>query len=161
MNFIDLRSDTVTRPSAAMRDAIANAVVGDDVFNDDPTVARLERMTAELLGKEAGLFVPTGTMGNQVSIKTLSNPGDEIICDEGCHIFNYEAAAGAVVAGLLFHVVRGVRGIITAADIAPLIRPGDSALAPHQHHRARKYAQSCRRNRVSHRSHAINSPTRR
>ncbi len=125
MNFIDLRSDTVTRPSAAMREAIANAEVGDDVFNDDPTVARLERMTAELLGKEAGLFVPTGTMGNQVAIKTLSNPGDEILCDEGCHIFNYEASAGAVVSGLLFHVVRGVRGVITAADLAPLIRPGD------------------------------------
>lgn len=125
MNYIDLRSDTVTRPSQGMREAIAAAEVGDDVFNDDPTVQRLEKMTADLLGKEAGLFVPTGTMGNQVAIKTLSNPGDEIICEEGCHIFNYEAGAGAVVAGLLFHVVRGVRGVFTAADIAPLIRSGD------------------------------------
>ncbi len=125
MKFIDLRSDTVTRPSTAMREAIANAEVGDDVFGDDPTVNRLEKITAELLGKEAGLFVPTGTMGNQVAIKTLSVPGDEIICEEGCHIFNYEAAAGAVVSGLLFHVVRGVRGILTAADLATLIRSGD------------------------------------
>ncbi|MGB5106757.1 MAG: GntG family PLP-dependent aldolase [Candidatus Zixiibacteriota bacterium] len=126
MKFIDLRSDTVTRPSPEMRQALANAEVGDDVFNDDPTVIRLEKMTAELLGKEAGLFVPTGTMGNQVAIKTLSSPGDEIICDEGCHVFNYEVGAGAVISGLMFHVIRGVRGIITAADIAPLIRLGDA-----------------------------------
>lgn len=125
MQYIDLRSDTVTRPSEAMRNAIASAEVGDDVFGDDPTVIRLERKVAEMFGKEAALFVPSGTMGNQVAIRSLAQPGEEIICDEGCHIFNYEAAAGAALSGLLFHVVRGVRGVFTAADIAPLLRGGD------------------------------------
>lgn len=129
MKYIDLRSDTVTRPSAAMREAIANAEVGDDVFGDDPTVIRLEKMTAEMLGKEAGLFVPSGTMGNQVALKTLSIPGEEIICEEGCHLFNYEVGAGAAISGLLFHVVRGVRGVYTAADIVSIIRPGDAHCA--------------------------------
>lgn len=125
MNYIDLRSDTVTKPSEAMRQYMSSAEVGDDVFGDDPTVNLLERKVAELFGKEAALFVPTGTMGNQVAIRSLSQPGDEIICEEGCHIFNYEVAAGAALSGLLFHVVRGVRGVFTAADIAPLIRGGD------------------------------------
>lgn len=125
MNYIDLRSDTVTKPSEAMRQYMSSAEVGDDVFGDDPTVNLLERKVAELFGKEAAMFVPTGTMGNQVAIRSLSQPGDEIICEEGCHIFNYEVAAGAALSGLLFHVVRGVRGVFTAADIAPLIRAGD------------------------------------
>lgn len=123
MKYIDLRSDTVTRPSPQMRQAIAEAEVGDDVFGDDPTVIRLERMVAEMFGKEAALFVPSGTMGNQIALYTISNPGDEIICEEGCHIFNYEVATAAAVTGLLFHVIRGVRGVFTAADVAPLIRP--------------------------------------
>ncbi len=125
MQYIDLRSDTVTRPSEAMRQYMASAEVGDDVLGDDPTVIQLEKKVAELFGKEAALFVPSGTMGNQVAIRALSQPGEEIICEEGCHIFNYEAAAGAALSGLLFHVVRGVRGVFTAADIAPLIRGGD------------------------------------
>ncbi len=125
MRYIDLRSDTVTRPSDGMRRAMAEAEVGDDVFGDDPTVIRLERMVSDLCGKEAALFVPTGTMGNQVALRALTQPGDEVICEEGCHIFNYEVAAGAAVSGLLFHVLRGVRGIFTAADVAPLIRAGD------------------------------------
>ncbi len=125
MQYIDLRSDTVTRPSEAMRQYMASAEVGDDVLGDDPTVIQLEKKVAEMFGKEAALFVPSGTMGNQIAIRALSQPGEEIICEEGCHIFNYEAAAGAALSGLLFHVVRGVRGVFTAADIAPLIRGGD------------------------------------
>lgn len=122
MRYIDLRSDTVTRPSEAMRQAMATAEVGDDVFGDDPTVIRLEKMVAELFGREAALFVPSGTMGNQVCLKTISQPGDEVICEEGAHIFNYEVAAAAAFSGLLFHVVKGTRGVMTAAEIRPLIR---------------------------------------
>lgn len=125
MRYIDLRSDTVTRPSEAMRQAMATAEVGDDVFNDDPTVIRLEKMVADLFGREAALFVPSGTMGNQVCLKTISQPGDEIICEEGAHIFNYEVATAAAFSGLLFHVLRGVRGVMTAAEIRPMIRSDD------------------------------------
>jgi threonine aldolase len=125
MRYIDLRSDTVTRPSEEMRRAMATAEVGDDVFNDDPTVIRLEKIVAEMFGREASLFVPSGTMGNQVCLKTLTHAGDEVICDEGAHIFNYEVATAAAFSGLLFHVVRGVRGVMTAAEIRPLIRPLD------------------------------------
>lgn len=122
MGFIDLRSDTVTRPSAAMRKVIAEAEVGDDVFGDDPTVNRLEKMVAEMFGREAALYVPSGTMGNQVALYTISNPGEEIICDEGCHIFNYEVATAAAVSGLLFHVIKGKHGAFSADDVRPLIR---------------------------------------
>ena len=125
MRYIDLRSDTVTKPSEEMRRAIATAEVGDDVFNDDQTVIQLEKIVAELFGREAALFVPSGTMGNQVCLKTISDPGDEIICEEGAHIFNYEVAAAAAFSGLLFHVIKGVRGVITAAEIRPLVRPID------------------------------------
>jgi threonine aldolase len=123
--YIDLRSDTVTRPSAAMREAIASAVVGDDVFGDDPTVIELESRVAELFGKEAALFVPSGSMGNQISLYTNSTPGDEIICERGCHIFNYEVATVAALSGLLTQVVDGIRGVFTPADIEGLIRPGN------------------------------------
>ncbi len=122
--FIDLRSDTVTRPSHAMREAIAQAEVGDDVFGDDPTVIRLEETVAELFGKEAALFVPSGTMGNQICLYTNSTPGDEIICERGAHIFNYESATVAAFSGLLTHVIDGTRGVITPADVEGLIRPG-------------------------------------
>jgi threonine aldolase len=125
MRYVDLRSDTVTKPSEEMRRAIADAEVGDDVFNDDPTVMRLEKMTAEMFGREAALFVPSGTMGNQVCLKTISHPGDEVICDEGAHIFNYEVAAAAALSGLLFHVIKGIRGVMTAAEIRALVRPLD------------------------------------
>lgn len=122
MNYIDLRSDTVTKPSPEMRQAIATAEVGDDVFGDDPTVNRLQAMVAELFGREASLYVPSGSMGNQISLYTISNQGDEIICDEGSHIFNYEVATAAAFSGLLFHVIRGKQGIFTAEEVAPLIR---------------------------------------
>lgn len=125
MNYIDLRSDTVTKPSPEMRQAIANAEVGDDVLGDDPTVQRLEAMVAEMFGREASLYVPSGSMGNQISLYTISQQGDEIICDEGSHIFNYEVATAAAFSGLLFHVIKGDAGVFTAAEVAPLIRGND------------------------------------
>jgi threonine aldolase len=85
---IDLRSDTVTKPSAEMRRAMAEAEVGDDVYGEDPTVNRLEERAAQLFGREAAIFVPSGTMGNQIAIKIHTRPGQEIICEERCHIFN-------------------------------------------------------------------------
>ena len=94
---IDLRSDTVTRPTPAMRRAIAEAVVGDDVFGDDPTVKRLEERLAEILGMEAALFVPSGTMGNQIALSVLTRPGDEVLLEAESHIYLYEAGAPAVL----------------------------------------------------------------
>ena len=101
--FIDLRSDTVTRPSKEMRKAIAEAEVGDDVFGDDPTVIKLEEMVAFLLGKQKALFVPSGTMGNQVCLRSLTSPGDEVILEVNSHIYNYEVGAPAALSGLQLH----------------------------------------------------------
>src|SRR5262249_9049803 len=94
---IDLRSDTVTRPTPAMRAAMHAAEVGDDVAREDPTVNRFEERVAALLGKEAALFVPSGTMSNQIGIKVHTQPGDELICEANCHIYNYEAGGPAVL----------------------------------------------------------------
>src|SRR5438477_6353519 len=99
-SFIDLRSDTVTRPTPGMRAAVAAADVGDDVFGEDPTVNRLEERLAGLLGKEAALFVPSGTMSNQIAIKGHTQPGDEMLCDVHCHIYNNEAGGPAVLSGV-------------------------------------------------------------
>src|SRR5438128_12646614 len=93
--IIDLRSDTVTRPTAGMRAAMHAAEVGDDVFHDDPTVNRLQERVAALLGKEAALYVPSGTMSNQIAIKTQTVPGDELLCEATCHVYNYEAGGPA------------------------------------------------------------------
>src|SRR5512140_1811548 len=101
MDLIDLRSDTVTRPTPGMRDAMARAEVGDDVFGEDPTVNRLQERAARLLGKEAALFVPTGTMANLVSILAQTRPGDSILLHEDAHPFNYESGNVAMVGGLL------------------------------------------------------------
>ena len=124
-DYIDLRSDTVTKPSPAMRDAIFKAEVGDDVFEDDPTVKKLEMIVADLLGKEDALFVASGTMANQVSLRTLTQHGDEIILEEDSHIFNYEVGAAAALSGLQLHPIRGNRGVITAEQIKERIRPDD------------------------------------
>lgn len=121
--IIDLRSDTVTRPSPGMRRAMAEAEVGDDVFGDDPTVQRLEAMVAEMLGKEAALFVPSGTMANQVALFTASERGDEVLCGTDCHIINYEVAAPAVLSGLLVHPLPDTKGILAASTIEENIRP--------------------------------------
>lgn len=122
---IDLRSDTVTRPTPAMRRAMAEAEVGDDVFRDDPTVNALQDYCADLLGKEAGLFVPTGSMGNAVSLALNSTPGDEVICDHGAHFMHYETASAAANLGLMTRSLVGDRGVITAEQVAAVIRPGD------------------------------------
>ena len=99
--MIDLRSDTVTRPSQEMRQAMANAEVDDDVIDVDPTVDRLQQMTAELLGKEAAIYMPSGTMTNQVAVRLHCSPGDELLCEEGCHIFHYEQGAFAQLSGIV------------------------------------------------------------
>ncbi|MDQ3962928.1 MAG: aminotransferase class I/II-fold pyridoxal phosphate-dependent enzyme [Actinomycetota bacterium] len=122
--MIDLRSDTVTRPTPEMRKAMAEAEVGDDVFGDDPTVNSLQEYAADLLGKEAGLFVPTGSMGNQVSLGSLTRPGDEVICEAGAHFLHYEGGSVAAHLGLVARPVSGVHGLITAKQIAPLLRSG-------------------------------------
>jgi threonine aldolase len=105
IRMIDLRSDTVTKPSAAMRRAMAEAEVGDDVFMEDPSVNRLQQRAAEIFRREAGLFVPSGSMGNLVCIMAHTQPGQEVICEAAGHIYNYEMAAMAAVAGVLPRVV--------------------------------------------------------
>jgi threonine aldolase len=104
--MIDLRSDTVTKPTAAMRRSMAEAVVGDDVYGEDPTVNLLQERAAEIFGKEAALFVPTGSMGNQIAVKLHTRPGDEIIIEERGHIFNYEMGAPSTLAGVMIRSVR-------------------------------------------------------
>ena len=123
MEYIDLRSDTVTKPTPEMRQAMAEAEVGDDVYLEDPTVNRLQEMAAQMLGKEAALFVPSGTMGNQVCVKLHTQPGQEVITEERSHIFNYEMAAMAVVSGTLARPVRGEDGLLDWPSIQSAIRP--------------------------------------
>ena len=123
--MIDLRSDTVTKPTPGMRQAISAAEVGDDVLGEDPTVNLLQDKIASLLGKEAGLFLPSGTMANQVAVKTHIQPGDEIIIDQDAHIYYYECAATAVISGGQFHCLKGENGILSAEAIAAAIRPVD------------------------------------
>jgi len=123
MDIIDLRSDTVTQPSAAMREVMARAEVGDDVFGEDPTVNKLQQKVAALLGKEAALYVPSGTMGNQTCIKVHTQPGDEVIAEKGCHVFNYETGGAAFLSQVQMNTIEGVHGAITAAQIKRAIRP--------------------------------------
>jgi threonine aldolase len=120
---IDLRSDTVTRPTAAMRAAMQAAEVGDDVFHEDPTVNRLEERVAALLGKEAALFVPSGTMSNQICIKAHTQPGDELICDSNSHIYNYEAGGPAVLSSVMCRTIDGDYGILDVSQLDGKIRP--------------------------------------
>jgi threonine aldolase len=119
---IDLRSDTVTRPTAAMRRAMADAEVGDDVYGDDPSARRLEAQAAEVLGKEAALFVPSGTMANQLALLVHCERGDEVIVGEGAHVYYYEAGAGAALAGVQFVPV-GRGGLFDADAMAAAIKP--------------------------------------
>jgi len=123
MQTIDLRSDTVTRPSVEMRVAMANAVVGDDVIDVDPTCDRLERLTAELLGKERAIFMPSGSMTNQVAVRVHCKPGDEFLCEAGCHIFNYEQGAFAQLSGVVARTVEGPFGVLRVEQLQGLIRP--------------------------------------
>ncbi len=119
--LIDLRSDTVTRPTPDMRVAMAAAEVGDDVYGEDPTVNLLERRAAEMFGREAALFVPTGTMGNQIGIRLHTQPGQEVICESRAHILDWEMASVAVFSGCLIRAVPTVRGTLTWSDIEPVI----------------------------------------
>ncbi len=122
---IDLRSDTVTRPTPGMRRAIAEAEVGDDVFGDDPTALALEARAAELLGHEAALFVPSGTMGNQLAVRCHTRPGDEVLLEAGAHIWQYEGGAAAALSGVQLRPVPGRAGALAPEDLAPLLRPDD------------------------------------
>jgi threonine aldolase len=123
--FIDLRSDTVTKPSPGMREAIYKAEVGDDVFGDDPTVIKLENIVADLLGKPKALFVPSGTMANQLCLRSQTEPGDEVILEKNSHIFNYEVGSASALSGLQLHPIKGVRGVMTKEQIEEEIRPDD------------------------------------
>jgi threonine aldolase len=122
---VELRSDTFTTPTPEMRRAMAEAEVGDDVFGEDPTVNRLEETAARRFGKEAGLFVVSGTMGNQVSLMAQTQRGEEIILDENSHIFNYEAAAPAILSGVQVRTLRGGHGILDPDEVRRAIRPAN------------------------------------
>jgi threonine aldolase len=120
---IDLRSDTVTRPTQAMRRAMFEAALGDDVFGEDPTVNRLEEYVAELLGKEAALYAPSGTMCNQVGVFVNATRGDEVLLHEGAHVFNYEAGAPALLSGVQLRPLPGEGGVISPETVRAAVRP--------------------------------------
>jgi threonine aldolase len=122
---IDLRSDTVTKPTPEMRESMARAEVGDDVFGDDPTVKALEAETAALLGKEAALFTPSGTMANQLAVRGHTESGDEILVEANAHIYYYESGAPAVLSGVMCRCINGQRGIFSGADVEAALRPAD------------------------------------
>ncbi|MBM3783673.1 MAG: aminotransferase class I/II-fold pyridoxal phosphate-dependent enzyme [Acidobacteria bacterium] len=130
MKFVDFRSDTVTRPTAAMRRAMAEAEVGDDVYGEDPTVNRLEERAAVVFGKEAALFVPTGTMGNTIGLKIHTEHGQEIVCEARAHILNYELSMAAWFAGCLVRPIESPMGILEWSQIREQIRPVGPHAAP-------------------------------
>ncbi|QVK20475.1 low-specificity L-threonine aldolase [Mycoplasmatota bacterium] len=125
MKVIDFRSDTVTKPTKEMREAMYSSCVGDDVYEDDPTVLRLEQLAKDILGKEAALFVPTGTFSNQLSIMTHTNRGDEIIVEENAHIKKYEVGAVGGLSGVNIHAIRSKRGKMDLSEISRAIRGND------------------------------------
>jgi threonine aldolase len=127
--FIDLRSDTVTKPTPEMREAMAQAEVGDDVYGEDPTARRLQERAAEIFGKDAALFVPSGTMGNQIAVRLHTQPGQEVIIEERSHMFNMEMAGMAVISGALAYPIRCANGIMDWNSIEPAIRPRNSYYA--------------------------------
>lgn len=125
---VDLRSDTLTLPTPAMRAAMASAEVGDDVFGEDPTINRLEATVAERLGKEAALYVPSGTMANQIAIRCLTEPGDEVLLEAGAHPFHYEAGGPAVISGVTLRLITGEKGVLDPEVVRRAVR------APNVHH---------------------------
>ena len=120
---LDFRSDTATRPTPAMREVMARAEVGDDVLGEDPAVNALQEHVATLLGKEAALFVPSGTMGNQIGIRLHCQPGDEFLCEADCHVYNYEQAGFAQLHGIVARTVQGEHGVLDVEQLRDLIRP--------------------------------------
>jgi len=128
--MIDLRSDTVTKPTPEMRRAMAEAEVGDDVYGEDPTVNLLEQRAAEITGKEAALFVPTGTMGNTIAVKLLTEHGQEVICDSRSHILDYELSMTAWFSGCLIRAIPTEDGILEWSQIRPLVKPVHPHYAP-------------------------------
>ncbi len=127
---IDLRSDTVTRPTQAMRQAMAAAVVGDDVLGDDPTVIALQDRVAEIMGKEAACFVPTGTMANQTAIRAQTEPGDEVVAHADSHIIHYETGSPAALSGVMIRPLSGDAGIFDASEVEYAVRP-NNVHSPH------------------------------
>src|SRR5438067_1999775 len=127
--LVDLRSDTVTRPTPAMRRVMAEAEVGDDVFGEDPTIHALQRRTAELLGKEAALFVPSGTMANQIAVGVHTTPGDELLCDVSAHIYVWEGGGIARLWGVTTRTIEGDRGLLSLDRLCNKIRPEDGHYA--------------------------------
>ncbi|MDI3310842.1 MAG: low-specificity L-threonine aldolase [Thermoanaerobacterium sp.] len=125
MDYIDLRSDTVTLPTQEMRDAMYKAEVGDDVYGEDPTVKRLEEMAADIMGKEDAMFVTSGTQGNQVSVMTHTHHGDEIILEEKCHIITYEVGGIGYLSGVQAKTIKGINGIMDPKDVLNSIRTDD------------------------------------
>jgi len=123
VRFIDLRSDTVTKPTARMREAMARAEVGDDVYGEDPTINELQERAAGLLGKEAAIFVPTGSMGNMIAVKCHTDMGDEVVIEASGHICNYEMAAMSAISGTLPRVIQGKNGFFTVGELKKAIRP--------------------------------------
>lgn len=128
-DWVDLRSDTVTKPTPAMREAMARAEVGDDVYGEDPTVNRLQALAAQLMGKEAALFMPSGTMGNQTAVKVHTQPGQEVICEAGCHIYNIETGMMAAFSGVIPRPLPGERGVLSPEQVVAAIRPSSYYLA--------------------------------
>ena len=128
--MIDLRSDTVTKPTAAMRRAMAEAEVGDDVYGEDPTVRKLEERVAEILGKPASLFLPSGTMGNTIGIKLHTRHGEEVVCDHRAHILDWEMSMMAWFSGCLARPVPTEDGVLRWSDIEPVVRPRTGFPAP-------------------------------
>jgi len=125
MSIIDLRSDTVTKPTPEMREAMMRAEVGDDVFGEDPTVNELQAVVAQMFDKEDALFVTSGTMGNQLAVKTHTQPGNELICEADAHIFKYEAGGAGMLSGAHMHIVHGVNGILSAEQVQRAINRRD------------------------------------
>ena len=121
--YTDLRSDTVTRPSPAMRQAMAGAEVGDDLFGDDPTVHRLQERAAELTGKQAALYLPTGTLCNQIAMHVFARSGHLVVCEETAHVCGHELASSAVLSGVTFHTVAASHGLLSAALVAAALEP--------------------------------------
>src|SRR2546430_1500652 len=128
--MIDLRSDTVTKPTPAMRRAMAEAEVGDDVYGEDPTVNRLEQRAAEIAGKEAALFVPTGTMGNTIAVKLLTEHGQEVICDSRAHLLDYELSMVAWFSGCVVRAIQTEDGILSWDEVRRMIKPLSPYSAP-------------------------------